>query len=190
MRKARQYTESPETEKSLKRPSDDEAALFRDSVRDVKRLRVREPPAARKKPPPRARSAGREPTVAEAPRSTPGEPLFYTRGSLTRAQLRELRRGRLRPQAELDLHGLTVARAERVLHDFIASAVRRGLACVRIVHGKGHHSGHEGPVLRTLVEAVLRGAPEVQAFTSAPPGGGGTGAVNVLLRNGLGPQAF
>jgi DNA-nicking Smr family endonuclease len=165
----------------LKRPSDDEAALFRDSVRDVKRLRSHEPPTSRKKPAPKARAPKRHRTDP-ARGSTTTEPLSHGRGTLTRTQLRELRRGRLRPQDELDLHGLTVARAERALHDFIASAVRRGFVCVRIVHGKGYHSGSAGPVLRTLVEAVLRGAPEVQAFTSAAPAHGGTGAVNVLLR--------
>jgi DNA-nicking Smr family endonuclease len=175
----------------LKRPPDEEAALFRDSVRDVKRLSVRATPASRKKPPPRARTPNREgraaerPRDPERPRSPPGEPLSYTRRGLTRAQLRELRRGRQRPQDVLDLHGLTAVRAERALHDFLASAIRRGLGRVRIVHGKGHHSGAEGPVLKTLVEAVLRSEPEVQAFTSAAPRDGGTGAVNVLLRNGL-----
>jgi DNA-nicking Smr family endonuclease len=164
----------------LKRPPDDEAALFRDSVRDVKRLRARETPVSRKKPPPRARAANRE--VPAAGRS--GEAQSTHPPGLTRTQLRELRRGRLRPEDELDLHGLTAARAERVLRDFLASAVRRGLRHVRIVHGKGLRSGSAGPVLKTLVEALLRSDPAIQTFTPAAPRDGGTGAVNVLLRKG------
>ena len=54
--------------------------------------------------------------------------------------------------------------------------------CVRIVHGKGLRS--EGaPVLKMLVDRVLRHCGDVLAFASAPPNQGGSGAVLVLLDN-------
>jgi DNA-nicking Smr family endonuclease len=52
--------------------------------------------------------------------------------------------------------------------------------CVRIVHGKGLRS--EGaPVLKQIVDRVLRQRGDVIAFASAPPAQGGSGAVLVLL---------
>ena len=69
-----------------------------------------------------------------------------------------------------------------MLRQFMIEAHDAGLGCVRIVHGKGLNS--EGlPVLKNLVDRMLRQRSGVQAFHSAPPRQGGTGAVLVLLRS-------
>ena len=56
-----------------------------------------------------------------------------------------------------------------------------GLGCVRIVHGKGLHSDSGVPVLKNLVDRLLRQRADVLAFHSAPAAQGGHGAVLVLL---------
>jgi DNA-nicking Smr family endonuclease len=55
------------------------------------------------------------------------------------------------------------------------------MGCVRIVHGKGLNSGTGVPVMKNLVDRVLRQRGDVIAFHSAPAAQGGTGAVLVLL---------
>ena len=52
---------------------------------------------------------------------------------------------------------------------------------MRIVHGKGLHGDSNAPVLKNLVDRLLRHRADVLAFHSAPPAQGGTGAVLVLL---------
>jgi DNA-nicking Smr family endonuclease len=180
-RKARQYTQKRRNGDSVKRRPEDEASLFRDLMRDVKRLPGQARLPERRKPPPRARFSAPRLREDRKPALERGDSLHYADGGTRRAALRELRRGRVRPEAELDLHGLTVARAERALRDFLGEAFVRGFRCVRIVHGKGLHSGPAGPTLKNLVDSVLRGTRGVQAFTSARPADGGAGAVNVLL---------
>ena len=59
--------------------------------------------------------------------------------------------------------------------------MQAGLGCVRIVHGKGLHSESGVPVLKNLVDRVLRQRADVLAFHSAPGAQGGHGAVLVLL---------
>ena len=96
--------------------------------------------------------------------------------------MRKLARGRFSVQAEIDLHGMTVAEARPRLNDFIDNCVRQNLLCVRIVHGKGLGSGDRGPVLKNSVNAWLRKWDAVLAFVSARQVDGGTGAVYVLLQ--------
>ena len=52
---------------------------------------------------------------------------------------------------------------------------------MRIVHGKGRNSGERLPVLKNLVDRVLRHRADVLAFHSPPAAQGGSGAVLVLL---------
>ena len=52
---------------------------------------------------------------------------------------------------------------------------------MRIIHGKGLQSDGGAPVLKNLVDRLLRLRNDVLAFHSAPTGQGGTGAVLVLL---------
>jgi DNA-nicking Smr family endonuclease len=83
-------------------------------------------------------------------------------------------------QVELDLHHLPSAEAERLLKAFLTRARDDGRACVRVIHGKGLRS-ESGPVLKAMVDGLLRHRGDVLAFASAPPAQGGTGAVLVLL---------
>jgi DNA-nicking Smr family endonuclease len=99
--------------------------------------------------------------------------------------VRRLRRGDFAWQAHLDLHGMTTAAARDAVERFITTAVRDGQRCVLVVHGRGHNSKDQVPVLKESMKSWLargRIGRHVLAFTSARPTDGGTGALYVLLR--------
>jgi DNA-nicking Smr family endonuclease len=95
--------------------------------------------------------------------------------------LKKLRRGYFGLDAEIDLHGLTSNEAKRQLLNFLHNCVEAGCRCVHIVHGKGYRSTDNQPILKNNLNLWLRQHKDVQAFCSAPPKDGGTGAVFVLL---------
>jgi DNA-nicking Smr family endonuclease len=96
-----------------------------------------------------------------------------------------LRRGYWVVQDELDLHGLTREQAKVLLTDFMARCGRRGLRCVRIIHGKGLGSKNREPVLKQKVAGWLAQRRDVIAFSQARAAEGGAGAVVVLLKEGV-----
>jgi DNA-nicking Smr family endonuclease len=174
-----------------RKPDEDEARLFREAVRDVKPLTGETPAVSGRAPPPaRARftRADRYAVLQESlhtdvvdPELASGEELVFQREGVQNSILRKLRRGQYRVQAEIDLHGLTVAEAKEALRQFLAHALEHHFRCVRIIHGKGLRSGHRGPVLKGAVSSVLRRVGPVLAFVSARQVDGGTGALYVLL---------
>jgi DNA-nicking Smr family endonuclease len=95
--------------------------------------------------------------------------------------LRRLRRGEWSIQAHIDLHGHRVDEARHALGQFLRQAVRAGLRCVRVVHGKGLGSPGKAPVLKSRVHSWLVQKIEVLAFVQAKPADGGAGALLVLL---------
>ncbi|TAK62508.1 Smr/MutS family protein [Methylobacter sp.] len=96
--------------------------------------------------------------------------------------LKKLRKGQFGLDAEIDLHGLNSNEAKRQLLHFLHDCVQDGCRCVHIVHGKGYRSADNHPVLKNNLNLWLRQHKDIQAFCSAPPKDGGTGAVFVLLR--------
>jgi DNA-nicking Smr family endonuclease len=112
--------------------------------------------------------------------------------SLDPRVLKKLRRGRLRIDARLDLHGYSAEDARVLLNRFIEAAIKEGRRVVLVVHGKGLHSKDRVPVLKERMKRWLtRSGParNVLAFTSALPTDGGLGAVYVLLRRRRDPGA-
>lgn len=114
------------------------------------------------------------------------EELSFRRPGVGGDVLRKLRRGDWVIQDELDLHGARVAEAREMLAGFLRDALRRGLRCVRIVHGKGLGSRNRQPVLRGKTRNWLVQREEVIAFCQARPDEGGSGALMVLLRPATG----
>ena len=173
--------------------SDDDAEIFRKAVSDAKPLRNEErADLAPRKPRPGARfsraderAALRESMEADIDdsESYSGESLRFSRPQVGKRTMRKLARGSFSVQAEIDLHGMTVAEAKPRLADFIENSARDGKLCVRIVHGKGLGSGQRGPVLKQKVNRWLRQWQQVLAFVSTRQVDGGTGAVYVLLRS-------
>lgn len=114
-----------------------------------------------------------------------GEQISGRSLDVDRKLLRQLRQGEPAPQATLDLHGRTAAFARDAVARFVANAVAGGKISVLIVHGRGHHSGNDGPVLKNVVVQVLSSSAMqafVLAFTSAPRALGADGATLVRLR--------
>ena len=93
-----------------------------------------------------------------------------------------LRAGHWSIQRQLDLHGLRVDEARLALGEFIRTAHKNGVRCVRVVHGKGLGSPGKTPVLKSRVQRWLVQKNEVLAFVQARPAEGGAGALVVLLQ--------
>ncbi len=102
-----------------------------------------------------------------------------------------LKRGKLKPEARIDLHGMTMDQAHPVLTRFILQSHARGLRLVLVITGKGKDRDEDGPipvrrgVLRHNVPGWLAAAPLGQVVlqvTSAHLKHGGGGAYYVYLR--------
>ncbi|WP_305042168.1 Smr/MutS family protein [Geoalkalibacter sp.] len=98
-------------------------------------------------------------------------------------RMRELERGRFKPEAELDLHGLDRMRARERVRHFLDNCRHQGLRTVLVITGVGHHSNEE-PVLRGEVERFLNeeGRSWVIEWGRAPRRYGGAGALVVFLK--------
>ena len=112
------------------------------------------------------------------------EALSFRRPGVGIDVARKLRRGYWSIQGEIDLHGLRTDDAREALASFLREAVRQGLRCVRVVHGKGLGSPGKTPVLKGKVHGWLVQKNEVLAFVQARADEGGAGAVVVLLKPG------
>jgi len=110
------------------------------------------------------------------------ESLFYCRPGINQEIVRKLRRGAWIVQAQIDLHGMRREEAREALAEFVRDASKRGLRCLRVIHGKGLGSIGKEPVLKGKVRAWLVQKEEVIAFCQARPHDGGAGAVLVLLQ--------
>lgn len=114
----------------------------------------------------------------------PDETLLFTRPGLQHKIVKRLRRGELKIEETLDLHGFTIAEAAQALSEFLHHARASDLRNVLIIHGRGHRSQDNMPVLKSQVNHWLRQHEAVLGFSSAKPQNGGAGAVYVLLRKG------
>jgi DNA-nicking Smr family endonuclease len=167
--------------------SPDDAELFREAIGDVRRIEAPAPVPGPAPPPPRARRFELDELEALAASRSGGELpldgdelLAFRREHVSERTLKRLRRGEYAVQDELDLHHLRAADAEQLLKAFLGEARAGARQCVRIIHGKGLRSGG-APVLKRLVDRVLRLRGDVLAFASAPAAQGGAGALLVLL---------
>ena len=123
------------------------------------------------------------PTVAvpkkQMPELGPGQAAGLDRRSAMR-----LRRGQMRPEARLDLHGHTQAEAHAALVNFVLGSKGAERRCVLVITGKGSARGSDG-VLRRMVPRWIN-QPELRAHVlaiePAQPRDGGDGAFYLLLR--------
>ena len=158
-------------------------------MRDVEAL----PKKKRAAPSPATKSPEPKPSApvrpGPPPVSTPSSPRLAPldpgrSGDVDTRSLDRLRRGQLRPEGRLDLHGMTQAQAHGALDAFIPRARDAGKRCVIVITGKGSVSAGGG-VLRNAVPGWLNAPslrPMVLAFAEAIPRHGGAGALYVLLR--------
>jgi len=177
-----------------RKPSHEDAALWRSAMRDVRPLRVRPSSEAPQRSPEPAPPAS-EP---RPPKPRPAAPTLPKIGGhrapgLDKSSAEKLKRGRYTIERRLDLHGLTQEAAHRALAGFIARAAEDGVRCVLVITGKGFRRPSDGDaggaqeigVLRQAVPRWLNEAPNrarILAFGTAQPRDGGLGALYVLLR--------
>lgn len=106
---------------------------------------------------------------------------------------RQMLRGKLVPEARIDLHGMTLAEAHPALAGFVRDAHARGMRLVLVITGKGRRGADDGPIPQR--QGVLRH--QVPVWLQQPPLGavvlqvaeahlkhGGSGAYYVYLRRG------
>jgi DNA-nicking Smr family endonuclease len=127
---------------------------------------LRGKPAPPKSPKPAPRAAQR---VAAAPSeiATPD-----------RRTLENLKRGRMRPEARLDLHGMTRGEAFDELVGFVARAQSRNVRVALVITGRSGVLRQEVP--RWLETPDIR--PRILGHAEAKPRDGGPGALYVLIR--------
>ena len=110
--------------------------------------------------------------------------LAFKRTGVQNGVFRKLKQGRYEAEATLDLHCMNTEVARREVFEFIEEVYQLGLRSVLLIHGKGGSKSEKerSSILKGCVDHWLRQLEIVQAFHSAQPRHGGTGAVYVLLR--------
>lgn len=122
---------------------------------------------------------------------TPAEALAQAPLQMDARKHAKMTRGKLDPEARIDLHGMTMAEAHPELIRFILNAQTAGLRLVLVITGKGKPGPDHGPiptrmgVLRHQVPHWLHMAPlgpAILQVTEAHLKHGGGGAYYVYLR--------
>jgi DNA-nicking Smr family endonuclease len=155
--------------------TEDERALFYETFADVKPLKPHTRPAAAKKkaltPPkatkPKAKAKPKPPAVV---RDEPPE--------IGGHRTTPIKRGRLEPEARLDLHGLTQEGAHRALIRFLQRGRAMGARVVLVITGKSGVLNKQFKLW--LAQGELK--PLVSGVSTAHKRHGGSGAYYVLLK--------
>ena len=159
-----------------------DAGLFSAAMAGVKPLDGR-------KRPQRVAPPAAKPQLVKRKPVAPTEPdLSSDDRSFDRDVARALSRGKLAPEATLDLHGMTLATAERAVGDFLERAGARDYRVVLIVTGKGLRE-EGGRLVGGRIRSEFVGwlnrpdnRARVRSVRAAHPHHGGSGAFYVLLR--------
>lgn len=183
-------------EESVAATVEEEADLWAQAVRDVRRL-TREKagvaggdspdgPARKAKAAGRRAAARREEDEAPGGRNTGGgvaRDAAHPGAGLDRRSALKLRRGRMEIEGRIDLHGMNREQAFEALGQFVQQAYAARKRCVLVITGKGR-GGQEGVLRRAVPEWVRAGALAgiVLRCVTAQPQDGGGGAYYVLLR--------
>jgi DNA-nicking Smr family endonuclease len=178
---------------ALKEATDREVSLFRDHVKDVRPLagsgRYQQPltpvaPLAHQLALDEKRALAESLSDEFDPESLleTDDRLSWSRVGIGSDIIRKLRRGEWVIQDEVDLHGARRDEAREMVAEFLRTSIKRGLRCVRVIHGKGLGSAGGQPILKARVRSWLMQKDEVLAFCQAQAKDGGSGALIVLLR--------
>lgn len=197
--------EPPATVAAPLPPEDDGTALFLQAMDDVKKLdgSLQSTVKDAVSPPNRHATSARTTAVPSTPRDSAAAELFlqeierlklevkFTEAfpdedelkPLAGNRLKQLKRGIISVDYQLDLHGLTRDEALAELPRFLRTARKKGETAVLVITGKGNNSTGE-PVLQQAVAAWFRNAGRelVVEFAPAPREMGGSGAFVVFLR--------
>lgn len=169
----------------------DDDDLFARAMKDTRPLR------GRRRPAPAVSQAAPAPATRRpvpAPLAKPATPTLpeldpRTATGLDRATEESLRRGKLTPEASIDLHGHTLAEAERALARFLERAQASGARVALVVTGKPARQTDDNRPVGGRIHAEFPhwlNRPEnrgrVVGVRPANPRHGGGGAFYVLLR--------
>jgi len=172
---------------------EDDLQLWRTVAQTVEPLKGRDlppedfdakPPAKRPQANPEPRPAPR-PSPALAPVKPLPELTHEEQPGLDKATAKRMRRGQVRLEGRVDLHGQTQAEAHRVLDAFLDAAYMSGKREVLVITGKGTRADGSIGVLREQVPRWLSSYPnrsKVVAFSYASAKDGGEGALYVRLK--------
>jgi DNA-nicking Smr family endonuclease len=166
---------------------DDDARAWREETRGVRPLAKNTAPVpARRKP----AAAGKRKKAESAPALPAPPPRRQPGGdSVDRRTAERLKRGEMKIEARLDLHGRTQDEAHAALRSFIAATYEAGRRCVLVITGKGRGEDGGPGVLQSRVPGWLREgelAALVLRCEKAQQKDGGAGALYVLLRRNRG----
>ncbi len=155
--------------------TEDERALWRKVTRDVARdappveaLPTEAAPVSvpTMRPIKRSLASGltMKPTGRKLPEVSLPQPPRPAPSGLDRNTEEKLRKGRRKPDARLDLHGMSAARAHAALKIFIADSQAMGRRCVLVITGKG---ADVEPGFGEIAPGVLRR--EAPRWLATPP---------------------
>lgn len=120
--------------------------------------------------------------TTDVKRVGPHDIVGYKRPGIQDGVYRKLRLGKYDTEARLDLHRRTVEEARQQLFRFMHDCMEHDIRSVLVLPGKGEKSKGDSAVLKSYLVHWLEQMEEVQAFHTAQPHHGGTGAFYVLLR--------
>ena len=157
--------------------------LFKAAMAEVRPLKGQRRAAA-----PKVKAAAEPPASSQKSFAPADMAKFQAPQTFDRDVDRALSRGRRAPEAKLDLHGMTLAAAERAVAEFLAESSERGRRLVLIVTGKGLRL-EGGRMLGGRIRAEFLGwlnradnRVRLRGVRPAHPRHGGSGAFYVLLR--------
>lgn len=183
-----------------RRLAPDESALWKKVAATVKPIAEAPTPSLLAPAPPTVRPPKPQPRMTAPPAARPPAPLPPPRRTHSAATLdghwdRRLRKGLVRPDISIDLHGHTLASAQALLDDSIHRALIRGARVLLVVAGRLRPGAdrlpqmHGDPRPRGAIRASLPDwlayspyADQIVALRPAHVSHGGAGAVYVILR--------
>ncbi|WP_292290755.1 Smr/MutS family protein [Marivita sp.] len=140
---------------------------------------------------PKAFGIGAKSSLPHGQITTP-QPTARAKPNMDKKTFGKMRRGKLVPEARIDLHGMTLDQAHPALTRFILTSYSRGFRLVLVITGKGQRDDPHDPmprqrgVLKRQVPMWLRMVPlnaAVLDVAEAHIRHGGGGAYYVYLRN-------
>lgn len=186
-----------------RRLAPEESALWKKVAATVTPLPGAKAPSAPVAPPtvkppkPTPRSAAAPAAAPRTPTKLPPPRRTHQAATLDGHWDRRLRKGLVRPDMSIDLHGHTLASAQALLDDAIGRALMRGARVLLVVAGRLRPGAdrlpqmHGDPRPRGAIRASLPDwlafsshADQVVALRPAHISHGGAGAVYVILRRG------
>lgn len=119
---------------------------------------------------------------SDVPKVGPHDAIGYKRPGIQDGVFRKLRLGKYATEARLDLHRRTIEDARKEVYRFVKDCLGADIRSVLILPGKGDRNMGDPAVLKSYLVFWLEELEDVQAFHTAQPQHGGTGAFYVLLR--------